>query len=872
VSWEDNRNETRGVDVFFGKSGWIIMAAPELSDDSFTPKLAQADTEFHFTAVYTDFEDDPPAVGYPKLHLFKDDAGTDPFTGSPFMMNRQMAPAQDDLYSNGMIFEKRITLSEAHNYSYYITTKALTGNITTISSNLTQGPRLDLSPVVLSNALPMGLEWHDNVRVNCSISVRDQGFAGVDPISVYYRTSIDGTTNFDEWTNKGMNYYITPEWVNVSANIYFDDGIDNYIQWKASDKYGNGPVETEFYRINIDTTSVVFSEAYPDPSINYWYNTEKIEVGISVTDTLGSGVNASSIEYAISTSGVENYGDWQSANASIDSEKVVVRTHVTFVNGTENYLRWRAEDALGNGPNQTGDYHFRVDTTLNMPTVNHPPTPPINIKPSSTMDRTPYITWEAGTDEDKDSLFYFIQIGTSMNGSDVLPWKNQGEKLGYQIGKNLNVGTHYIHLKSYDGRDYSEMAVGEMEITLEGNTPPEPPESLTPLYTSEKRPNFEWPEAFDAEDDLITYYIQIGTTPGGEETLPLTWLGYGTSYDYNQAPLANGIYYVRIFAYDSKDWSEPGEFVVKIANYAPGITSVSPISIPQGESRTITVNVTNTGSGDDTVMLNYSKVLDGIANLTFSDNDLALTTGAERSVNLKIAAPPSAKTGDYYLILTATSEDGTTTASFTVIVTITDSQIGPPPNGNGNGKNGDGDDDNGIGTTDFSSWLAGMFFWFVLLMIIFVVIIFVYLGMRGKKGKKEDEEEQARARDDYDEVYSREGDYPPPPPEGDYDPYAGGVPPAEGDWGGEGMPPPQGEQYQDYYGTQYDGTVRPAQQATEYDQVPQAQQPQYPEDQYQGQASLPPPEQPPVEQYPSEEPQVVEMPEAAPEIKPKDSK
>jgi hypothetical protein len=661
-----------------------------------------------------------------------------------------------------------------------------------------------------------------------------------------------------------MKWYITPDWVNVSAFIYFDDGIDNYIQWKASDKYGNGPVETDYYRINIDTTPVVFSEPYPDPGVNYWYNTEKIEVGISVSDNLGSGVNASSIEYAISTTGVDNFGDWMSANSSIDDEKVTVRMHINFANGTENYLRWRAEDMLGNGPNMSANYHFRVDTTMEISMINHPPTPPGNIKPETTKDRTPYITWDAGTDEDKDELVYFIQIGTTKNGSDILAWKNHGERLGYQVGKNLDVGTYYIHLKSYDGRDFSEMVIAEMEISLVGNTPPQPPASLTPLYTSEQKPNFQWSEAFDAEDDLITYYIQIGTSSGGEEILPLTWLGYGTSYDYNRAALAYGVYYVQIFAFDSMDWSEPGEFVVKIADYSLGLDSTSPVSIPQGESRTITVNVTNTGSSDDKVMLNYSDVLSGVANLTFSENNLAIASGAERSVTLKIAAPPESKTGDYYLILSATSEDGMFSTSFTVIVTITESQIGPPPNGNGNGKNGDDDDDD-PSTTDFSSWLAGMFFWFVLLMIIFIVIVFVYLGMRGRKGKEDRDEEAAKAREEYEEVYSPEGDYPPPPPpEGEYDPYAGGAPPPEGGWG-EDVPPPEGEPYYDYYGTQYEGTVRPAQPAEEYDSVQQAQ---YTEEQYQAPAP-PTPEQQPVDQY-SEDPQVVEMPEAAPEVKKKD--
>jgi len=827
IAWEDNRIESRGLDIYFAKSGWIILAAPVLSDDSFTPKMAQAETEFHFTVVYTDLEDDPPAADYPKLYLFKDDAGTDPYTGSPFLMIRQEIPVQDNLYSNGMIYEKRITLGEAHNYSYYIATKALKGNTTLIASNLTKGPRLDLESVEFSKPFPTGIEWFNKARVNCSISIRDIGFAGVDPISIMYRTTTSGTTNFGEWTNSGMRYYITPEWVNVSANIFFNDGIDNYIEWRASDKYGNGPVESDYYQINIDTTPVAFSEPHPDPSQNYWYNTEKIEVGISVTDYVGSGVNASTIEYSYTTTGVDYFGDWTSAGALTNGEEVVVRTDVTFANGTQNYLRWRALDMLGNGPNVSATYHFRIDTSLKLPKINHPPTPPTNVKPVSTIDRTPYITWDAGTDEDKDDLRYFIQLGTSVNGSDVLAWMNLGDKLGYQVGKNLNVGNYYIHLKSYDGLDFSEVVIVEMAITTEGNTPPQPPTSLTPLFTAEKKPNFEWSGAYDAESDPLTYYILIGITSGAEDILPFTWIGFGTHYDYNGAPLANGKYYVQIIVYDSKDWSEPGEFVVKIADYSLNILSQYPVSIPQGESRTISVNVTNAGSSDDNIMLNYSNALEGVANLTFSQDNIMLSAGNQGTVTLKIAVPPDSKTGDYYLKLTATSEDGVTSASYTVIVTVTESEIGPPPDGNG--KDGDGNDNDGLGTPDFSGWLAGMFFWLVLLMIIFVAIIFVYLGMRGRRKRAADEDEKAREREKYDEMYSREGEQPPPPPPGGaYDAYEGYGP---GDGTYETYPesqappsPPQGsEQYYDYYGTQYEGTVRPAQEAVVYDSVPQAQ-------------------------------------------------
>jgi hypothetical protein len=526
IVWEDNRDDTRGNDIYFAKSGWIILKAPELSKSNFSPATGAESTQFHFTVTYTDEENDPPAVDYPKLYLFKDAEGKEAFPDSPFLMYSQEEPWQDDFYSNGMIFEKRITLFEELNYSYYIETAALYGNTTEVRTNLTEGPILDLSNVTFSDPYPAVDEWLDNAWVNCSISIKDVGFAGVHPLYVKYRVSLNGTDQFSDWTNAYMNWYTIPNGLKVYVSKLFGEGDNNYIQWSASDNFENGPNESAMYRIKVDSSKVTFSDPIPDPSESIWYNTETVEVGITVNDFDGIGVNASTIEYAYTTTGHTGYGEWQNAGKTSNGKIIVVKADITFANGTKNYVKWRATDLLENGPSESDpymeseSYKVRIDTSLSEVYENHPPTAPSNVLPTTTIDTTPTVTWDASIDEDDDTITYWIQIGSTENGSETLTWKNVGTDRFYDITKRLNYKPYYIQLKSFDGYDFSTIAYSQMIISTEGNTPPEPPEELSPQYISDRKPKITWSEAYDADGDTpLTYYIQIGRKSGGEEIL-----------------------------------------------------------------------------------------------------------------------------------------------------------------------------------------------------------------------------------------------------------------------------------------------------------------------------------------------------------------
>lgn len=106
-------------------------------------------------------------------------------------------------------------------------------------------------------------------------------------------------------------------------------------------------------------------------------------------------------------------------------------------------------------------------TTLNITsTGNQPPSAPTNLSPRFTSDFAPKITWDESTDPDSSNIMYFIQIGTSSGGGDLLPWTRVPLGTYYDTPKSLipDYGTYYVQLQAFDGIDYSDTATIAMKI------------------------------------------------------------------------------------------------------------------------------------------------------------------------------------------------------------------------------------------------------------------------------------------------------------------------------------------------------------------------------------------------------------------------
>lgn len=215
---------------------------------------------------------------------------------------------------------------------------------------------IDADRVVFSDFVPMANTWQTSTEVIAGVTVTDYGGALVNATSLLYSISINNGTSWVDWG------YVTgiEDAMRIEAkhNIIFSEGRNNLIKWRASDTVGNGPVETGPRRILVDTEEVSFNYAYP--SFVEESETEEVQVGITIFDKI-SGVNASSIECSYTVDRGKTWSAWASVSGFKNGPEVNVYVNITFANGTDNMVKWRAKDIAGNGPTESLRYSISVD-------------------------------------------------------------------------------------------------------------------------------------------------------------------------------------------------------------------------------------------------------------------------------------------------------------------------------------------------------------------------------------------------------------------------------------------------------------------------------------------------------------------------------
>jgi hypothetical protein len=224
-------------------------------------------------------------------------------------------------------------------------------------SNETFSVLIDADNVTFSSPTPASTHWQLNTNVLVSVNITDVGGGVVNSKSVMYSISTNNGTTWSEWKSApGPKSEVTIQIINY---ISLERGENNLIKWRAEDSVGNGPTESKPFRIIIDTDIVTFSNALPLPSDIS--TTEEVEVGITISDDI-SGVDASTIEYSVSEDKGRTWGIWQAVEGYEDALSIDVYLNLTFPNGTDNRLKWRAYDVAGNGPIESLVYVINVNT------------------------------------------------------------------------------------------------------------------------------------------------------------------------------------------------------------------------------------------------------------------------------------------------------------------------------------------------------------------------------------------------------------------------------------------------------------------------------------------------------------------------------
>jgi len=246
--------------------------------------------------------------------------------------------------------------------NYTLTLRDLPGNATVVSR-----PRIHL-PVdgnlpLFRNAVPEETEWFSSHEVLVSITADDGRGSGVRSTTMEYSYSTTGLAGFGPWTRGGLESTSDGASVDGLVLLTFPDGTENFVRWRAGDIVGNGPAESQPYRIRVDTKNVTFTDAVPDPDA--WQTRLSIECGVTITDMEGSGIEVANVQFRVSFQNLSHYGpwtDWERGSAQ-DAQSITVRELITLAESGFNYVQWRAKDIAGNGFTASPHYRVRVDTT-----------------------------------------------------------------------------------------------------------------------------------------------------------------------------------------------------------------------------------------------------------------------------------------------------------------------------------------------------------------------------------------------------------------------------------------------------------------------------------------------------------------------------
>jgi len=604
----------------------------------------------------------------------------------------------------------------------------------------------------LYSPAPLASVWNNDLKVVCNITITDIG-AGVDTDTIQYAFSFDGVDNYDIWKAQlGMVTDSGPGWVNCSVEIAFQNGVDNYIKWKAEDELGNGPVESPDYQIKIDTNKATFSSPTPDPEV--WNNELSITCGITVNDLGGSGVDAGSIQYLTKVGGVSS-DVWVDAGKTVDAESIECSVKIDFVEGEDNSIKWRAYDVSGNGPSVSQEYFIKIDLDRE---VNHKPTPPTSVTPIETAAKRPNINWNQGSDEDGDELEYWIQIGTSSGGSQIISWTSTGQATNYEVKTDLTTRSYFVQLKAFDGEYNSTVYEHIMNVTSSGNTPPQPVSLILPDRAAKSSSlRISWTGAYDADNDNLSYLIQIGTYSKGSDIL--FWDPVG-SKEYYDVPTnlefmsVAGTYYIQIKVYDGNDFSSLHEETLEIVSYAPFVETASVVNIQQSKTNNTEITITNLGTATDEIMINLTGSIASKATLVLDQTKVTLNKNTSATVKLSIKLPADIAVQDHELVVIVTSEDGKTKHQSSIIIRVsefTGTTDGPGENG---------------GEEEERNPMVGFFldFWWLILVLIIIVVVVGIAGATMKARKKEEKSEEIAQQQEYDKLYGNQQSGRRPPP------------------------------------------------------------------------------------------------------------
>ena len=216
---------------------------------------------------------------------------------------------------------------------------------------------IDLEGVTFGGFYPTIDVWNTQIRPTCSIFINDT-LTGVDPLSIEYEIATSSVGFSENWQNI-QDSYASAESLRVVVTGFFKNGKENWIRFRAQDLAGNKYQVSDGYNVWVDAEEPDFDLL--SHSEDTYHLTPSQEVRIMITDK-ESGVDASSIEYRVTTQGMTDWSPWRTYKEGIDGRNVEVSLNQVFRRGDRNYIQVRARDLAGNPVSTSDPFNIRINT------------------------------------------------------------------------------------------------------------------------------------------------------------------------------------------------------------------------------------------------------------------------------------------------------------------------------------------------------------------------------------------------------------------------------------------------------------------------------------------------------------------------------
>jgi hypothetical protein len=225
---------------------------------------------------------------------------------------------------------------------------------------------------------------------------------------------------------------------------------------------------SDFVIVTVDMTPVEI--VIDSPANSTEFNVTDVNVNATITDLL-TGVDGASIQYRVSSNGAGAYSDWMDFDPVADNSSIKVGLTVSFPEGEENYIQWKAADLAGN---EMMSEHLNV--IIELPVINDPPIPKIASPEVGEELYIGIIEFDATgtTDPENDNLTYIWYVDDDMVGTGITLEYNFTTAGNYTIGLKVNDGNGngvLLYLSVEIKQPYTPPPVDDDDDTEDGLNP-----------------------------------------------------------------------------------------------------------------------------------------------------------------------------------------------------------------------------------------------------------------------------------------------------------------------------------------------------------------------------------------------------------------